>query len=242
MKVILKISILLFVVLFFIVCKKEQSGEFVLEKNKISKQKQLKILKSNNLSINLFKSEFFSNIVSENIVLSNSMKDKILNFEIKSKYQEKEFEMPFYFSPSNSDFVKMISSNYYFKFYSDRRIKTVIIPLNNPNYSMQVIIPKDNKSLSDVINNLNSYSLNKIYSKMKKNKMQVILPKFQIKHTQKSKTINFKLETNTKMKHSYFSDEDENSYKTLFINQAFVFIISETKSNSIIFIGKINRP
>jgi len=242
MKFIIKISVLLFIVLFFIVCKKEQESELMLKKNEFSKQEQLKILRNNNLSIKLFKSESFSNQKNKNIIVSDFFKGSTLNFEIKSKYQDKEIEIPFYYSPSNSNFIKMISSKYYFNYYSDKNIQSVIVPLNNSKYYMQVIMPNANNKLLDIINKLNYSFLNKINSKMKKNKMQIILPKFQIKYTQKSKTINLKVKNNNKVKYSFFSDENEESYKTFFINQAFIFIISEKKSNSILFIGKINKP
>ena len=247
MKYFLKISVLIFVVLSLIVCKKEQDEEFVPQKNELYKQKQIKTLSNNNLSIKFFKSEVFSNLKNKNIIISNYSfsnfyKDATLNFAIKSKYEDKELEMPFYYSPSNSSFVKMISSKYYFNYYSGNNIQSVIIPLKNSNYNMQVIISNANNSLSNLINKLNCSFLKNINSKMKKNKMQVILPKFQIEHTQKSKIINLKIKNNNNVKYSFFSDEDENSYKTLFINQAFIFIISEKKSNAILFIGKVNRP
>jgi len=255
MKFILKTSILIFVVLFLVVCKKEQNEEVMPQKNEIDKQTQLKIIKNNNLSIKLFKSEVTSSLEDKNIISFHSFfntlktsKNAALNFEIKSKYQDKEVEIPFYYNPSKSSFVEMISSKYYFNFYSDKNFKLIEIPLKETKYNMHVIIPNNNKSLLRIINKLNSSFLNKIYSKTRKNKMQVILPKFQIKYTSKQvkknmlKSIKFRVKNNDKIKHSFFSNEDENSYKTLFINRPFIFIISEKATNAILFIGKVNNP
>ena len=260
MKFVLKISVLLMIVLFLVVCKKEQNEEVMPQRIELDKKTEYEIKKNNYLSIKLFKTEFFSNYKDENILVSSlsfsnplqilkkSIKKDVLNFDFESKYQENSSEIPFYSTPSKSSFVKMISSKYYFNFYSDKNIEFVEIPLKRTNYNMYVIVPTENETTSGIINKLSYSFFNKISLKARKNKMQVFLPQFNVNYTAKSvkvnklKSIKLNFKSNNNVKNSFFSNEDENSYKTFFVNRPFIFIISEKSTNTILFVGKVNQP
>jgi len=99
-----------------------------------------------------------------------------LNFNANIKYQKGIDELPFYRSPYESSFVKMIVAESKFNYYSDPTIQAVELPLGRGNYNLLMVVPQGTQTLDDLSTKMDSRLLKRIKSKFKPRNLEVYLP------------------------------------------------------------------
>lgn len=87
-------------------------------------------------------------------------------------------QLPFHYSADNSAPVSMMAQQQYFQIAEDDRTQVLELPYKGNQFSMVVILPKDEMDLPALEQNLNLDTLNTWLSKMCSKEVQVKLPKF----------------------------------------------------------------
>ncbi len=112
-----------------------------------------------------------------------------MNFSAKIRFQKGLNDLPFYNTPDEISFVKMIVAESKFNHYSDPAIQAVELPLGRGNYNLLMIIPQGAQTIKDLTNKLDSRLISRIKSKFKMNALEVFLPMINISGTESFTTI-----------------------------------------------------
>jgi serpin B len=196
------------------------------------------------------------------------------------KYNEKdEFTLP------NKTTEKVWFMNHYkqdFNFFENELMKMVMLPYYEDKFSMLVILPANFELMDEVEKQLHSSSYNIWTDSLKKNPVNVKLPKFRfsfgfklkqelidmgmpIVFTDEADFSGMSNKNNLKIDdvlHEAYVEVNERGTeaaastavlmlekaatlretKEMIVNRPFIFLIRENKTNSILFLGRINKP
>ena len=194
-----------------------------------------------------------------------------LNFSSSIKYQKGVEEIPFYITPDETSFVKMIVAESEFNYYSDPSIQAVELPLGRGNYNLLMVVPQGSQTLKDLSIKMNDRLLKRIKSKFKPRTLEVYLPLLNLSGIETFRSTLSKGKMNncfnkradfsklSPTKNIYISDfEQINNFKlttannqyqptditeksTFLIDHPFLFVVYEKYSEAIILIGKISN-
>ncbi|NJO89376.1 MAG: serpin family protein [Chloroflexia bacterium] len=99
-----------------------------------------------------------------------------MNFSAKIRFQKGVNELPFYNTPDEISFVKMVVAEAKFNHYLDPVIQAVELPLGRGNYNLLMIIPEGSQTIKDLTDKLDNRLINRIKSKFKTSALEVFLP------------------------------------------------------------------
>ncbi len=183
------------------------------------------------------------------------------------------------FSGAKSQVDMMYMKDSAISCYTDAQVQAMDLKYGNGNYSMTIILPNEETSVNEYINELTVEKYNNIISNMKIKESEIYLPKFKIEYLVElqsllyslgmkvafSESADFSKITNSfdifisKILHKTFMEVDEagttaaavttiqfdnTSVSDNFfirVNRPFIIVLRENTSNSILFLGRINK-
>jgi serine protease inhibitor len=194
----------------------------------------------------------------------------------KAKTSKDEFTN---YSGSNSQVDMMYMKDSSISCYSDEKVKAFDLKYGDGNYSMTIILPNENTSVNDYIQELTLDKYNTMLSNMKQKESEIWMPKFKVEYKIElqdilqalgmklafSESADFSKITNSmsifisSIIHKTFMEIDEEgttaaavtlidiknssseNYFNIKVNRPFIIILREKTSNSILFLGRINK-
>lgn len=111
-----------------------------------------------------------------------------LYFKSNWKYQfktENTQELPFYDENGTSNNVAMMNMEQNLAFYGNETFTSVILPYQNDAYQMTLLLPNENKKVSDVVSILNQENWNNWQPQYHETKIQLTMPKFKSSYRKK---------------------------------------------------------
>jgi serine protease inhibitor len=202
----------------------------------------------------------------EPVKMVNSM-----NVHAKIRFQKGLNDLPFYNTPDEISFVKMIVAESKFNHYSDPAIQAVELPLGRGNYNLLMIVPQGSQTIEDLTDKLDTRLIDRIKSKFKMNALEVFLPMINLSGTETFNTILKKsrisscfnnrktvLSNLSSENQAYLSDFEQITEFSLIANESFsqstlvektsllidrpfLFVVYEKYSDAVILIGKISH-
>ncbi len=194
-----------------------------------------------------------------------------MNFSAKIRFQKGINDLPFYNTPDEISFVKMLVAESKFNHYSDPAIQAVELPLGRGNYNLLMIVPQGSQTIENLTDKLDSRLINRIKSKFKRNALEVFLPMINFSGTETFNTILKKSRISScfnnrkavfsnlsSEKEAYLSDFEQTTEfnlkvdesfsqstlvekTSLLIDRPFLFVVYEKYSDAVILIGKISH-
>ncbi len=101
-------------------------------------------------------------------------------YPFDKKLTQKE---PFYKAdgtPANVDFMTLQKGKYLY--YQDADQQVIDLPYSNRQYSMTILVPKENRTIQDITNNLTGTQLNAWLASADTTKLELHLPKFKLEY------------------------------------------------------------
>ena len=136
---------------------------------------------TNGLINNMFSPPISANVV---MYLINALYFKSIWADSLAFDPAETRQMNFYKTPSQPIMVKMMRQKNDFKYYSDENLQLLTIPYGNGAFTMNFVLPKENKTFTQMLTALNqpNYWYNCLNNRHLMYHFEVIIPKFKVEY------------------------------------------------------------